>query len=71
MDKKKELKKQTVFCKELMDRLLKSVEENIDKSTSYWSFSGINNCNQMSNDIIRLRRELNILNKMLSPDSNR
>lgn len=71
MDKKKELKKQAIFCKELMDRLLKSVEENIDKPASYWSFSGINNCNQMSNDIVRLRRELNALNKMLSPDSNR
>ena len=71
MDKKKELNKQAVFCKELMDRLLKSIEENIDRPTSYWSFSGINNCAQMSADIVRLRRELNTLNKILLPDSNR
>ena len=71
MDKKKELKKQAVFCKELMDRLLKSIDENIEKPASYWSYSNINNCSKMSSDIVRLRRELGTLNKMLSPDSNR
>ena len=71
MDKKKELKKQAAFCKELMDRLLNSIEENIDKPASYWSYSNINNCSQMSSDIVRLRRELNALNKLLLPNSNR
>ena len=69
MNNKKELKNQAAFCKELMDRLLKSIEDNIDKPTSYWSVSGINNCSQMSADIIRLRRELNTLNKMLTKES--
>lgn len=71
MDNKKEVRKQAVFCKDLMDRLLKSVDENLDKPTTYWSYSSISNCNQMSNDIVRLRRELNTLNKLLSPNSNR
>ena len=70
MDNKKEVKKQAVFCKELMDRLLKSVEENINKPTSYWSLCNINNCSQMRADVVRLRRELNTLNKMLSTDSD-
>ena len=61
-DKRKQVKKQVTFCKELMDRLFKSVEDNIDEESSWW---GIRNHSQMSNDIIRLRRELNTLNKLM------
>lgn len=63
-DKRKQVKKQVTFCKELMDRLVKSVEDNIDEESSWW---GIRNHSQMSNDIIRLRRELNTLNKLMNP----
>lgn len=61
-DKMKQVKKQVTFCKELMDRLVKSVEDNIGEESSWW---GIRNRSQMSNDIIRLRRELNTLNKLM------
>jgi hypothetical protein len=61
-DKRKQVKKQVTFCKELMDRLVKSVEDNIGEESSWW---GIRNHSQMSNDIIRLRRELNTLNKLM------
>lgn len=63
-DKRKQVKKQVTFCKELMDRLVKSVEDNIGEESSWW---GIRNHSQMSNDIIRLRRELNTLNKLMNP----
>lgn len=63
-DKRKQVKEQIKFCKELMNRLNKSIEENVDMDSSWW---GIRNHSQMSNDIIRLRRELNTLNKLLNP----
>lgn len=61
-DKRKQVKEQIKFCKELMNRLDKSIDENIDKN-SFWSV--IHNHSQISNDIIRLRRELNTLNKLM------
>jgi hypothetical protein len=63
-DKRKQAKKQSDFCKELMDRLAKSINENINMDSSWW---GIRNHSQISNDIIRLRRELNDLNKLMYP----
>lgn len=63
-DKRKQVKEQVKFCKELMDRLMKSVEENIDIDSS-WCV--IHYHSQISNDIIRLRRELNTLNKLMYP----
>ena len=63
-DKRKQAKEQMKFCKELMDRLAKLVEDNIDEDSSWW---GIRNHSQISNDIVRLRRELNTLNKMMNP----
>ena len=68
MSNKKEITSQASFCKELMNRLYLSVETNLDKPASYWSISGINNCSQMSTDIVRLRRELNELNKLLNKE---
>ena len=64
-DKNKNLKakEQIDFCKELMDRLYKSFNKNISENT----YHGIKNHYQMSNDIVRLRRELNTLNKLLYP----
>lgn len=59
----KEIVAQAKFCKELMTKLEKLINENIDRPSPYW---GITNHSQMSNDIIRLRRELNELNKLLS-----
>lgn len=63
-DKRKKAKEQMKFCKELMSRLDKSLAENIDEDSSWW---GIRNHSQMSNDIVRLRRELNTLNKLMYP----
>ena len=61
-DKRKEVLKQVKFCGELMTRLVKSCEDNIHEESSWW---GIRNHSQMSNDIIRLRRELNTLNILM------
>lgn len=63
-DKRKQVKEQVKFCKELMNRLDESVAENVDEDSSWW---GIRNHSQISNDIVRLRRELHILNKLLNP----
>lgn len=63
-DKRKQVKEQVKFCKELMNRLDKSVTENIDEDFSWW---GIRNHSQISNDVVRLRRELLTLNKLLNP----
>ena len=63
-DNRKEVKKQSDFCKELMNRLADSVDKNI-KANFYY---GIHNHSQMINDIIRLRRELSELSKMLKPE---
>ena len=63
-DKRKQAKEQMKFCKELMNRLAKSFDENIDYDSSWYV---IRNHSQMSNDIVRLRRELNVLNKLLYP----
>lgn len=63
-DNRKKIKKQTEFCKELMDRLSASIDENVDMDSSWW---GIRNHTQISCDIIRLRRELHTLNKLLNP----
>ena len=64
-DKTKQIKEQIKFCKELMLRLDNAVAENIDAESSWWS--GIRNHTQIINDSIRLRRELNVLNKLLNP----
>lgn len=63
-DNTKEVKKQSDFCKELMNRLADSVDKNTKESFYY----GIHNHSQMINDIIRLRRELSELSKMLKPE---
>lgn len=63
-DKRKQAKEQIKFCKELMDRLVQSLNENIDEDSSWW---GIRNHSQISDDIVRLRRELNTLNKLMYP----
>lgn len=63
-DKRKQAKEQVKFCKELMDRLAMQVNENIDEKSSWW---GIRNHTQISNDVVRLRRELSTLNKLMYP----
>lgn len=63
-DKRKEVKEQIKFCKELMNRLVKSIDENIDEDSSWYV---IRNHSQISDDVVRLRRELNTLNKLLYP----
>ena len=60
--KLKQIEKQTEFCKELMNRIAKSVDDNIEYDSPWW---GVRNHTQIQNDIIRLRRELNELNKLL------
>lgn len=66
-DKRKEAKTQIKFCKDLMDRLVVLFEKNIDLDSSWW---GISNHTQISGDIVRLRRELNALNKLMNPYDN-
>ncbi len=63
-DSRKEVKKQSDFCKELMNRLADSVDQNIKKDFCYV----IPNHSQIMNDIIRLRRELSELSKLLKPE---
>ena len=63
-DNRKQAKEQVKFCKELMDRLVESVSDNINENASW---CGIRNHSQISNDIVRLRRELNTLNKLIYP----
>ena len=63
-DKRKQVKEQAKFCEELMNRLSKSVDDNVHEESSWW---GIRNHTQIGNDIIRLRRELNTLKKLLYP----
>ena len=63
-DNRKQVKEQVKFCKELMNRLEKLTIDNIDEESSWW---GIRNHSQMSADIVRLRRELNTLNKLICP----
>ena len=45
-DKRKQAKEQIKFCKELMNRLCKLLEENIDEKSSWWC---IRNHSQISN----------------------
>ena len=61
-DNRKQIKEQVKFCSELMKRFELSVGENVDIDLSW---SGVHNHSQISNDVIRLRRELNTLNKLL------
>lgn len=63
-DKRNQAKAQIKFCKELMDRLSESINENINFESSW---CGIRNHTQISNDIVRLRRELHALNKLMYP----
>lgn len=63
-DKRKQAKTQTEFCKALMERLSESINENIDFESSW---CGIRNHTQISSDIVRLRRELLVLNKLMNP----
>ena len=68
-DNKKAALEQVKFCKMLMDRLCKHVEKNVEIEDRWvFSNSGIPYCNQISNDIVRLRRELNGLNKIMKGD---
>lgn len=66
-DKCKKAKTQIKFCKDLMDRLVTLFEESTDGDCSWWA---IPNHTQISNDIVRLRRELNALNKLMNPYDN-
>jgi hypothetical protein len=63
-DKRIQAMVQINFCKELMERLSNSINENINLDSSW---CGIRNHTQISNDIVRLRRELLVLNKLMNP----
>ena len=58
----KAVKKQSGFCLELMQRINAEIKEDENGG-----FYGIWYRTRKQNDIIRLRRELNHLNKMLNP----
>ena len=63
MTSKKEILSDLKFCKELMDRLMIYAEKNYQDDYSYGS-----NHTVIQNDIIRLRRELNEVNRKLDWD---
>ena len=59
----KKINAQSDFCLELMKRLNAELKKDVDED----AWSGMLNHTQKQNDIIRLRRELNKLNKLLDP----
>lgn len=61
-----DIKSQSQFCTELMLRLNKSI-----KTAGKGSWSGMHNHCQKQDDIIRIRRELNMLREMLNPWAER
>ena len=67
MNTGKELIEQLTFCKQLMDRLYVDVISTTQQHsiTSNEKFCSIPNGTQHAQDSIRLRRELNKLNKIM------
>ena len=63
MTSKKEILKDMEFCQELMNRLVDYTKKNYDDTYSYGGKHTV-----IQNDIIRLRRELNNLNRKLDWD---
>ena len=59
----KNIRKQSDFCLDLMQRLNEEVKKDVDEH----AWMGVHNHTQKQADIIRLRRELNKLQKMLNP----
>ena len=59
----KAVEKQTAFCEELMTRLASDIRRDKAKDDYY----GIYTYTQKKADIVRLRRELNVLNAMIYP----
>ena len=60
---------QAKFCRELMDRLLCLVEESAElseRNDSYYCYWGMKNHTMIEGDIVRLRRELNVLSNIVS-----
>lgn len=55
------ISKQSGFCGELMRRII------LDIQNESYEYDSLNNYTRIQSDIVRLRRELNILNKMLEP----
>lgn len=55
------IKKQSGFCGELMRRII------LDIQNESYEYDYLNNYTRIQSDIVRLRRELNALNKMLDP----
>ena len=58
----KKINAQSDFCLELMKRLNAELKNDVDEL----AWSGMKNHTQKQTDIIRLRRELNRLNKLLN-----
>ena len=60
-----QLNKQISFCEELLNKLKIDLKENLSEFHSNDIYYSIPNHSRMENDIVRLRRELNILSNML------
>ena len=60
-----QLNKQISFCEELLNKLKIDLKENLSEFHSNDIYYSIHNHSRMENDIVRLRRELNILSNML------
>ena len=66
MSNLEKIKKQSAFCFELAKRL----NDDIQKAEKPKYYEAVDNHSRMENDAIRLRRELNVLRKMLYPWSD-
>lgn len=65
---KKTINSQAAFCNELMDRLSTLVKESVTIEREYYYYGGVQNHYRIKQDIIRLRRELQQLSKLVTPE---
>ena len=64
MSRDKEIREQSLFCKELAVRLNKQIT---DSEKMIYESHGFDRYTQLQADIVRIRRELLTLAKMISP----
>lgn len=63
---KKEIINQISFCLELMDRLYHDCMKNLEHHVDNQEYYSIHKGTQLAQDSIRIRRELNKFNKMVT-----
>jgi hypothetical protein len=63
---KREIINQIAFCQELMDRLYDDCMKNLEYHADNKEYYSIHKGTQLAQDSIRIRRELNKFNKMVT-----